>query len=145
MNLTSIINQCAEKHGLDPLLVAGVIIQESEGYHDIARLEQGFYRRYIEPMELPVTEEILRSASYGQMQIMGQTAREFGFKGSFDDLCKPEINIDLGCKILAKFISDKGGVRRGLLRYNGGGDSQYPDKVYGHINSKRINLIYIPE
>ena len=45
----------------------------------VARLEQGFYRRYVEDEELATTTEVLLSASYGIPQMMGQSLREAGY------------------------------------------------------------------
>jgi len=129
-----LVTMIANEYELDPALVAAVILTESSGVPDVARLEQGFYRRYVKQLDLPITEEICRAASFGLMQIMGQTAREFGFMDHFDKLEQPEVNIDLGCKILSKYINDKKDLRRGLLRYNGGGDLTYPDKVLSKVD-----------
>lgn len=46
---------------------------------DMARLEQGFYLRYIEKQNYPTTNEVLYSASYGIMQMMGISLKEVGF------------------------------------------------------------------
>ena len=72
----------APKYQFDPKLIFAVCLQEGEkeGNNfepDVARLEQGFYRRYVEGKnELATTTEVLLSASYGVMQLMGQSLRE---------------------------------------------------------------------
>lgn len=83
-DVRSLCRSIAGKHGLDWTLVAAVCEKESEkdgaGFKmDVARLEQGFYRRYVEPMTFATTTEILLSASYGIMQMMGQSLLERGF------------------------------------------------------------------
>ena len=75
----------APKLGLDPKLVFAVCLQEgaknSSGDFepDIARLEQGYYRKYVEPGNLATTSEVLLSASYGIMQMMGLSLKEAGY------------------------------------------------------------------
>lgn len=130
------------RHGLDPEVFASLIMQESSGNPLSFRYEPAFYRRYIHdkglagfvpnPLRIPDRlERDLRSTSFGLCQIMGQVAREQGFRNEWlPTLCDPQINIDLGAKILASFIKAKGSERAGLLRYNGGGDPNYPDKIY---------------
>ena len=46
------------------------------------------------------------------------------------ELCDPEIGLDAGCAILKKKLDGANGdVRQGLLHWNGGADTEYPDKV----------------
>jgi soluble lytic murein transglycosylase-like protein len=69
------------------------------------------------------------------MQVMGQTARESGFGGEYmAELLDPAVNVRLGAKILKRHI-DKFGERGGLLKYNGGADKTYPDKVLARVAS----------
>src|SRR5579871_3408235 len=83
--------QKAGEHGLDPALVCAVIEQESAFDTMALRMEPGFERRYIKNLHLGPSESVLRATSFGLMQVMGEVARENGFKGDFDDLCcKPE-------------------------------------------------------
>jgi hypothetical protein len=84
-------NRIAPQFDLDPILVQAICLQESaknkegEFTPEVARLEQGFYRRYVEPMSFATTTEILLSASYGIMQMMGLSLMEAGyFKWWFD-------------------------------------------------------------
>src|SRR3990167_5296271 len=110
--IITLARSIAEKHGLDPSLVLAVIEQESEFDPWAIRYEKGFYKSYIAGMdeeELIVrppcsrdTEEIMRATSWGLMQVMGQVARERGFKGVFlSELCDPETGIEIGCRNLA--------------------------------------------
>jgi len=143
------IHAAAREYGIDPKLLAALIIQESSGDARARRAEPRFYQKYLEgkPLigDVPATasrdtERWLRSMSYGLCQVMGQVAREHGYKGDLLDLFDPAKNIDLGARILAlhlramsRVASSEGAVRAALLRYNGGGDSTYPDKVLSHI------------
>lgn len=72
---------------------------------------------------------------------MGQTARELGFKGYFYEFLNPRVNIEFGCKFLAKRLEkSKGVVREALLKYNGGGDPKYPERVFRNLELlKKLN------
>lgn len=114
------------------------------------RPEPGFYGMYLrnrlysglagyKPKGIPTAagEKLLRSASYGHMQIMGETARVLGFKGQFlTELCQPEENIKWGTKAFASHYRHKNApkiesqrLEWALQRYNGGGDSGYYLKI----------------
>lgn len=136
-----VIRGKASQYDLDPKLVAAIIYQESSGKYYAVRMENGFYKRYIENLILPITEKLLRSCSYGLMQVMGQTARELGYSDSFDHLIKPEINIDLGCKLLKKHLDKTGDIKKALLKYNGGADPTYADRVLSHMEKNIYTLI----
>lgn len=145
------IAAAADAYGLRPELIAAVIIQESSGIADARRPENDFYHRYLLKPDLPGyfppdvprgVELVCRATSWGLMQIMGQVARELGFRGRyFTELEEPGANINLGCRHLANLIRRAGSERGGLLRYNGGGDPRYPEKVLGHIGSGRIKEV----
>jgi soluble lytic murein transglycosylase-like protein len=65
------------------------------------------------------------------MQVMGQTAVEFGFPSLFPtELCDPNVGIEYGCKKLRSCLANNAmDVRKALLCYNGGDDLEYPDEV----------------
>lgn len=75
----------APKYDFDPAFIYAVCLKEggkdSAGNFDpsIARMEQGYYRRYTEPMDYATTTEILLAASYGVMQMMGLSLKESGY------------------------------------------------------------------
>ena len=76
----------APKYGFEPSLIKALCLQESgknkDGTFapDVARLEQGYYRRYVsDKNELATTSEILLAASYGVTQMMGLSLKEIGF------------------------------------------------------------------
>jgi soluble lytic murein transglycosylase-like protein len=132
----------ATVHGLDPALVAAVATHESSWNVWAVRYEPGFFSRYIQPLlnngtVKTLTDATMRSTSFGLMQIMGQTAREKGFTGSFlTQLCDPDVGMDYGCRKLAKCTTDHpNDVRGALLAYNGGSDPQYPDLVLQFISN----------
>lgn len=136
--LEEIARTAAIVHGLDPALVCAVCDHESVGWQQYAvRYEPGFYDRYISGMHgLTQTEKTMRATSFGLMQIMGQTAREFGFSGHFlTELFDPETAILYGCKKMKREVDKHNGdVRAALLGYNGGGNPDYPDLVLKHYD-----------
>lgn len=131
--LQFLAKQAAQAHGIDPALVCSVCHHESDNWNQWAvRYEPAFYSVYIEKMVgLSNTEKTMRATSFGLMQIMGQTAREFGFEGTWlTQLCDPIQGLEYGCRKLARCLDrSNSDVRAALLLYNGGADKTYPDKV----------------
>lgn len=138
----------AARHGLVGAVVCGVCEEESgnrDGYSGgvetwnpwAMKFEQAFMLRYIHPAipTAPTTREISEAISYGLMQIMGETAIEFGFTDRFlNALCDPNVGVEFGCRKLRRcFDNAKGDLRAALLDYNGGSDSAYPTRVANRI------------
>lgn len=121
----------AAKYGLATELVAAVIEQESGWNNWAIRYEQGFYDRYVGPLNLSDTAGRSRAFSWGLMQLMGEVAREIGFTGQFlSELCDPDTGVDWGCKKL-KACMDKhvGNEAAALAAYNGGSNLSYAPQV----------------
>src|SRR3990167_4685026 len=127
----------AEAHGLDPALVCAVCHHESGNWKQWAiRYEPAFYAKYLEKIvNISQTEKTARAFSYGLMQIIGQTAREFGFAGDYlTELLDPVVGLEYGCKKLARCMERcNADVRAALLMYNGSGNPKYPDLVLAHM------------
>ena len=142
--LEQIARQIAKYEGVDPALVCAVCHHESGNWQRWAfRYEPGFYRRYIEKMTgLSDTEKTGRATSWGLMQVMGQTAREFGFSETYlTALLDPAVGILFGCKKLKRCLDDaNGNIRDALLKYNGGANLAYPDAVLHHYQKYVSNL-----
>lgn len=148
MEFRDLIVEAADREGLDPSLVAGLVYCESAGDAYALRIERGFWRRYYDGIKRALQGNNpkrlakwmrypdLIAASYGLCQIMLPVAVENGFDARFPtSLLAPRTNIDLGAKILGKHIARRGGdVSAGLLRYNGGGDPSYPRRVLSAAN-----------
>ncbi len=138
---SSLISSVAAKFGLYDKLIEAVVWQESSYNPWAMRYESGFFKRYLKDKPLSDftpkvwecsedTERRLRAFSFGLMQIIGQTARENGFTEiNLTRLLDPVVNLEMGCKLLKKWITDKGSTADGLLRYNGGGNKHYADQV----------------
>jgi len=151
------ITNLAIKNGLDPLILAGIIAVESGGYRHAIRYESGFYERYCTEEKQPQligyvppsricseeTERRLRAFSYGLFQVMGQTARENGYQGYLTNLIdKPEDNIIIGVKIFKRFYQENNqDLQKTLLRWNGGEDPAYPQRVYDAIDNGSASKI----
>ena len=154
---SELIRSNARKYGVDPVLIAAIIVQESSEYPFSFRYEEGFYQWLLRTLKKrPIllgyvprkygitlaTERKARAFSYGLMQIMGETAREYGFdRESLLELTNPELNIELGCKIVQKLFIKHANEEKVLLRWNGGGDPDYPRRVLSHIKSGRAQLL----
>lgn len=143
MRFRAAIELAAAAHALDPDLVEAVVVQESSGRWYAYRYEPAFWTRYLvgkaawndrDPREV--------SASYGLMQLMFTTAIENGFAGDPWDLFRPEVNLALGCKYLARLVATMRGryngptvgaenkiIRSALASYNGGLRGNEPDNV----------------
>lgn len=134
--LQQIARALAEGMSLDPALVQAVCETESSWNPWAVRFEPGFYRRYVEKISgLSETEKQMRSTSFGLMQVMGQVAREQGYAPKYlTALCDPLDGIQQGCKKLKACLDKTADVRSALLRYNGGADPGYPDRVLANYD-----------
>lgn len=136
--LGPIVKENAALFNLPFEVVLSMVHVESGGNARATRHEPAFQARYIKPLNLAdAGEELGRATSWGLLQIMGQTAREIGFKGDFEQLLSPADGLYWGCKFLArlrkKYPSEPWRV---ICRaYNGGPGNRhdtknhYPDKV----------------
>jgi soluble lytic murein transglycosylase-like protein len=126
----------ATKYGIDPCLVCAVIEQESSWNSFAVRFEPAFEARYIHPAvpAAPTTLELTKAMSFGLMQLMGETAIEFGWAGKFlTELCDPDIGVDYGCRKLAKCLANHPGSEAALLAYNGGSNVLYGKQVLARM------------
>ena len=146
----------AQKYQLRLEVIAAIIYQESKVNPWAIRYEPAFFKHYIEPLTrktlpgfvpypIPTlsTEKRSRAISWGLMQVMGETARETGYKDKYlSKLTEIPDNLEIGCKYLRRLINLYAEhhvdlqYRKALLRWNGGGDSNYPNKIFKHVASK---------
>lgn len=151
--LVALAKKFAAVHKLNPVLVCAVVEQESKWNPWVNRYEpafetnpkykdkiiagaQVFVHSVTYEVSLP-TEIKNRCDSWGLLQLLGQTAREFGAKCPLPQLSDPEYGLDWGCTVLAKKINvmASGNVAAGLEHYNGGADAHYADKVFARMSS----------
>lgn len=135
--LIALARQKASKYGLDGDLVCAVCEQESQWDPWAIRYEPGFFKEYEATMNVGISEKIARATSWGLMQVMGQTAREFGFKDAFLSLlCDPECGMEFGCKKLSACMGKTdNNVDAALLRYNGGANPAYSEQVRDRLKT----------
>lgn len=94
-----LILEKASHYGIDPDLVAAVMMVESGG----------------DP------NAVSRSGAIGLMQVMPYDAERFPSRPAAEDLFDPAFNIEWGVRILAEEIAWAGGdVSKGLMAYYGG-------------------------
>ena len=150
----------ATEHDIQRELFVALILNESSGNPFATRWERRFYIRYISQKSLEqlvphhrsldnYEEQLLRISlaySWGLCQIMGIVAVENGFRGQqMWELLDVETNLKLGARIYAGYrdgiLKTQKGlpagelVKRALLRYNGGGDLEYPDRVFKRLGA----------
>lgn len=135
------IERAARQHGLPVRLVRAIVEVESDENPWAVRYEVGFFDRYVRIMKIKpippcglITERKFRAASYGLMQIMGNTAREMGFDRPFlVELCDPEINLEYGCRYLAHLAKthlERHGWEGVAAAYNAGSLRKQPDGTW---------------
>lgn len=127
---------------LDLEAIAEAVKQvESSGGTNIGpRYEPGFQRRYLQGK--PRWEALAKqygwqavSSSYGPWQIMFPVAVELGFTGSPQQLADPVVNRQYFDKKFQRDYQATGGhLEKSLLRYNGGGDPTYPQRVFKFLH-----------
>ena len=116
------ISLIAGDHHLNPTLVESLILVESGGRADAFRFEPKFWDKYLKSKE-PWAKQVPRrvASSYGLMQIMYVTAWEAGYRGQPEGLFVPVVNLEWGCRHLAKLKAwAKGDLASTLAAYNGG-------------------------
>lgn len=130
--------------------VLAVISQESGGSPWATRFEPAFakwlqsqiskdpkkFKTYGRAIS-KATEMMLRSTSFGLMQLMGQTMRELGYDKQYLTAgCDARENIYLGVKFLCKLLARHGDEDSALASYNAGS----PRRA---ANGKFVNQEYV--
>jgi soluble lytic murein transglycosylase-like protein len=136
--LKTYIEKWATKYEIDPAIVFGIVMKESQGLPWAIRYEPAYKWLFevnkVKPSICSVyTEEMLQKCSWGLMQVMGAVFREYGFEGWLTELATDiDRQIQYGTKHLAKKIK-KYGVDRGISAYNAGvpisGNREYVEEV----------------
>ena len=113
----NLIDRVAKRYDLDPKLIFATIMVESTG--------DAFAYRY---------EPSIGDASFGLGQILYGTAVSIGFEGNYDELYKPEVNIDLIGRYHRRNLDAYGDLTASELAqaYNSG--SPYSYAIPGHVN-----------
>ena len=135
-----LLQQQFEGYTLEEIAKAVAMVESSGGTNVGPRFEPGFLRRYLSKQLEPDFEKLraqygneAMASSYGPWQVLYRTAYENGFRGSPQQLADPTINRQLFEKKFTNDFNRTGRLRDALLRYNGGGNPQYPDKVIQYL------------
>lgn len=145
-SLSAKAREIAKQQALNDALVCAVIDHESGWNTWLNRYEPIFENSYGKAVTIAAqtflkskpaftvtlsTEIKNRCMSWGLMQLMGETAREYGYLEPMAKLCDPETGITWGCKKLAACLKRTNGDRyKALGEYNGGADPNYaPDVI----------------
>ena len=125
-----LIERIASDHGLDPNLVESIVIAESNGFTDAFRYEPEFYTRYLKHVpEWKDWNPRRISSSYGLMQVMYPTAKQYGFGDVPELLFIPDVGLKFGCLHLVRTLKQcAGNVREALAAYNGGYGNRHGDR-----------------
>ena len=144
-----LIKEVAARHGLDPDLVAGIVLTESAGNAWAIRQEPTYKWLFQPEKSKPrgstlETELVMQKTSWGLMQIMGAVAREYGFRGWMPELCLPETNLEYGCTHVAVQMKRyKGDVDSALAAYNAGAARKNEDGTFRnqhYVDTARKNM-----
>lgn len=150
----ALCKKVAPEYGYDPLMLLAQIEQESSYDEAAARLEQGFFSKYVRPHPVlgktTPAVKVMMSSSYGLGQLMGLSLYELQHFFSTDSVTvamaldvyigQPEMQIRSMCEWLKKkqAMGDSHTLDDALRRYNGSAD--YPPLVYARY--KRLKGIY---
>lgn len=122
----AIVEKYARQFGVRAADIQAVIQTESSGRADI-----------ITP------EPRVRSAAYGLMQLLPETARGLGYAGPDEGLLDPDTNVMLGTKLWAQLMRNFGPDRRRVYSaYNSGNPDRFrtSEQVRSNVNRFIENL-----
>lgn len=136
----ALLTEC-DKYDLIPAYIEAIIAVESGGQAYATRYEPGF--NYFEQPEYWAnrlrqsvdTELAGQKFSWGLCQIMGGTARHYGFSGYFPELCLPSVGIHFGCLVFNQKLLKYGNYTDAIAAYNAGSVKK--------INERYTNQVYV--
>lgn len=124
--LTPLIESIANKYGVDPAIIKGIIQQESAWDVNASRYEAH-----------------LNDSSWGLMQVLLKTAKWIlgNDKLTISDLVNPQINVEAGTKFIASLLKQyKGNIRDAISAYNAGSPRRNKDGTY--VNQSYVDKVY---
>lgn len=137
-----VVKKVGEEEGVDYRLIYAIILRESGEINEALRFEYKFYEIYMKKKGIEFKEKIMQSISYGLMQIMGSTARMYGFKGEYEELLDPEVNIRIGAKILKDLIKKYNGELKYVISaYNCGNCWKEYQEGKNPRNMNYVNMV----
>ena len=101
--LTGIVISAGEKFGIDPKIIAAIIVVESSAK----------------------PKAVSKGGDYGLMQIRWNVHKKdiqcrFPSIKAAEDLLDPSVNVQIGTEIFARYSSQRNTLRGALLKYSGG-------------------------
>ena len=135
-----IIEEKAKKYDVRPTLIRGIINAESGNVIFSVRNDTKALSRQkwaVQSAErLGIDKDKYKFFSGGLMHPLYLNAVNFGFKGSFYEFLNPEVNIEIGVKILKGYLRKyKGDVEDAVSAYNMGSAKKK--------NGKYVNQDYV--
>lgn len=112
----------ARTAGIDADLLEALVLTESSGKADAFRFEPEFWDRYC-ANNAAYSGQVPRrvASSYGLCQVMYPTAQAYGFSAQPEYLFLPNVNLEIGARILRDLLDwAKQDVSKALQAYNGG-------------------------
>lgn len=141
-----VLSIIAEKHGLEPELVAAVSYQESGGNKYAMRYEPNWnylYQpdKYATALGISVDSEMQsQKFSYGYLQVMGSVARELGFTDSLIKLVEPFNAYEFGCAKLAECFKRFPAMNAAVAAYNAG-TPRMAANGQGYVNQAYVDSV----
>lgn len=135
-DLLPLVQEIAATHKLDFRLVDAIISAESSYLPYALRYEPTCtydysYQFYASHTNVtPATELTLQHFSIGLCQIMGFKARELSFIDPFPLLFEPKVNIEIGCRFIAKLKQKYPAIEDQVASYNSGSPIVIPGGGY---------------
>lgn len=130
---------------IDKNLISAVAYVESRNKKNSKRYES-HYRWTYKPSyfarlnKRSLSEELIgQRTSWGEMQVMGAVAREYGFRGKLSDLLKTELNLAYGKMYLAKLIRRYKTKENAVSAYNQGTPRRFKNGKYK--NQRYVDMV----
>ena len=136
------------------VLAQAIAMQESSGGKDMGpRYEPNFQRIYGKKYETEMFPKLFAKmlaeygpdkvyASYGRHQVMWPVAVELGFRGTPEELADETVNRTyFDKKFMRDWKSTDGNLMETFLRYNGGGNPDYPSEVMRYLPKSNVSPI----
>lgn len=137
-DILALVGAAAEKHALDFWTLVAQVEKESSGNPNAIKLEAGYPWLYPRGSHPTGQELEFQRTSWGLLQIMGATAREFGYTtpaGIWPDgplkHDPPDVALDLGCRYLLAQLRRYDYIGDALSAYNAGHAT--PDNFHDYV------------
>lgn len=124
--ITAKVIEIAKKEGVEPLLLAAIVMQESACNVYAVRFEPA-WRLYKDPEKYAKqngitleTEKFNQGQSFGLCQVMGCVMRERGFEGPWGLAFDSTVNLTIGARHLKAFLTKYKDEQDAIASYNAG-------------------------